>query len=96
MKVLLSSVENKTEELKKRSVDLEKNITAVNKQCSCGLTTGANFTNLPDVASELQNVEDVLNQGFVQSAKDVRLSKVPNNSMSVCLFDISLSLCLEI
>lgn len=35
------------------------------------LATQADFSNLPDVSKELQNVEDVVNQDFEQSASDV-------------------------
>ncbi|KAJ7370400.1 hypothetical protein OS493_032577 [Desmophyllum pertusum] len=34
------------------------------------LSTQADFSNLPDVSTELQNVEDVVNQDFEQSASD--------------------------
>ena len=35
------------------------------------LSTQADFSNLPDVSSELKNVDDVVNQNFEQSASDV-------------------------
>lgn len=37
---------------------------------TANLKADANFTNLPDVSSELQNVEDVVNQDFEKSAEE--------------------------
>ena len=37
------------------------------------LAADANFTNLPNISSELQSIEDVVNQDFEKSAQEVRL-----------------------
>ena len=37
------------------------------------LEADANFTNLPNISSELQSIEDVVNQDFEKSAQEVRL-----------------------
>ena len=37
------------------------------------LAADADFTNLPNISSELQNIEEVVNQGFEKSAEEVRL-----------------------
>ena len=37
------------------------------------LAADANFTNLPNITSELQRIEDVLDQDFEKSAQDVSL-----------------------
>lgn len=37
------------------------------------LAADANFTNLPNISSELQRIEDVVNQDFEKSAQEVRL-----------------------
>ena len=37
------------------------------------LAADANFTNLPNISSELQRIEDVVNQDFENSAQEVRL-----------------------
>ena len=36
------------------------------------LAADANFTNLPNISSELQSIEDVVNQDFEKSAQEVR------------------------
>ena len=37
------------------------------------LAADANFTNLPNISSELQSIEDVVGQDFEKSAEEVRL-----------------------
>ena len=37
------------------------------------LAADANFTNLPNISSELQSIEEVVNQDFEKSAEEVRL-----------------------
>ena len=40
---------------------------------TANLAADANFTNLPNISSELQRIEDVVNQDFEKSAQEVRL-----------------------
>ena len=62
------------------------NLTDVQNECSllgsppfcsninaANLAADANFTNLPNISSELQSIEDVVNQDFEKSAQEVRL-----------------------
>lgn len=63
--------------------DAKDNITNIRDNCSSlnlnfcdqintdGLDTQANFTNLPDVSTQLSNIEDVIGQDFEESANDV-------------------------
>ena len=64
-----------------------KNLTEVLANCSsfsspqlscnsiniANLAADANFTNLPNISSELQSIEEVVNQDFEKSAEEVRL-----------------------
>ena len=64
-----------------------KNLTEVLTECSsfssselscnsidvANLAADANFTNLPNISSELQSIEDVVKQDFEKSAQEVRL-----------------------
>ena len=47
--------------------------TFCNDTNTADLRADANFTNLPNVSSELQNVENVVNQDFEKSAEEVIL-----------------------
>lgn len=63
------------------------NLTVVQSNCSsllgspqfcnsinvANLAADANFTNLPNISSELQRIEDVVNENFEKSAQEVRL-----------------------
>ena len=62
------------------------NLTDVQTECSllgspqfcndidaASLAADANFTNLPNISSELQSIENVVNQDFEKSAQEVRL-----------------------
>ena len=75
-----------SDDLQKGLNDARDNLTRIQNECNglsspspgfCNdtntddLNTQANFTNLPDVSTELSNVEEVINQDFEQSANDV-------------------------
>ena len=67
--------------------DASSNLTDIQRECNSlpssppfcdnidvgNLTADANFTNLPNITSELQRIEDVLSQDFEKSAEDVSL-----------------------
>ena len=67
--------------------DARSNLTDIQKECKSffssppfcnnidvgNLAADANFTNLPNITSELQRIEDVLSQNFEKSAEDVSL-----------------------
>ena len=79
------SLSNLTKELQEGLDEAKDNLTDILKNCSnvpsvkptCDninsddLATGANFTALPDVSSELENVEKVVNQDFEKTAEEV-------------------------
>ena len=79
------SLSNLTKELQKGLDEAKENLTDIVKDCTnlassppaCNdidpdnLATGANFTALPDVSSELENVEKVVNQDFQKTAEEV-------------------------
>ena len=89
MRWLLGNITEKTTDLKSKSVQLETDLSEVNKNltaiCSgntCGinyqndLKTDANFSTLPDVTKELDNVANVLDNNDLESkAKEVRCLK---------------------
>ena len=74
-----------TDDLQKGLNDAKENLTKIQNECNslpsspgfCNdtntddLNTQANFTNLPDVSTQLSNVEEVINQDFEKSANDV-------------------------
>ena len=74
-----------TGDLQKGLNDTKDNLTEIQTVCNgisptppfCNdvntddLATNADFTNLPNVSSQLTNVEDVVNQDFEKSANDV-------------------------
>nr|XP_058961373.1 prominin-1-A-like [Pocillopora verrucosa] len=78
------SLSNLTKELQEGLDQAKDNLTDILKNCSyvpsvkptCDninsddLATGANFTALPDVSSELENVEKVVNQDFEKTAEE--------------------------
>ena len=82
------SLSDLTERLQEGLNDAKKNLTDIKNDCSnvqgvndtCDkinvddLATGANFTNLPDVSTELKKVEDVVNQDFEKTAAEVSYS----------------------
>ena len=76
-----------TNDLQKGLNETRDNLTRIQNECNslsspspdfCNdtnandLNTQADFTNLPDVSSQLSNIEDVINQDFEKSADDVR------------------------
>lgn len=79
------SLSNLTKELQKGLDEAKENLTDIVNDCAnlassppaCNgidpdnLATGANFTALPDVSSELENVEKVVNQDFQKTAEEV-------------------------
>ena len=79
------SLSNLTKELQDGLDEAKDNLTDILKNCSsvpsvkptCNniisddLATGANFTALPDVSSELEKVEKVVNQDFEKTAEEV-------------------------
>ena len=79
------SLSNLTKELQDGLDEAKDNLTDILKNCSSvpsvqptcdninsdDLATGANFTALPDVSSQLQNVEKVVNQDFEKTAEEV-------------------------
>ena len=79
------SLSNLTKELQKGLDEAKENLTDIVNDCTnlassppaCNdidpdnLATGANFTALPDVSSELENVEKVVNQDFQKTAEEV-------------------------
>ena len=52
--------------------------TFCNNVKTADLKSDANFTNLPNVSSELSKVEDVVNQDFEKTAEKVGLQKPPD------------------
>ena len=89
MRWLLGNITEKTTDLKSKSVQLETDLSEVNHNLSaicpgntCGinyqndLKTDANFSTLPDVTKELDNVANVLDNNDLESkAKEVRCLK---------------------
>lgn len=82
------SLSDLTERLQEGLNDAKKNLTDIKNDCSSvrgvndtcdninldDLATGANFTNLPNVSTELKKVEDVVNQDFEKTAAEVSYS----------------------
>ena len=82
------SLSDLTKRLQEGLNDTKKNLTDIKNDCSSfpgvndtcdkinvdDLATGANFTNLPNVSTELQKVEDVVNQDFEKTAAEVSYS----------------------
>ena len=78
-----------TVDLQKGLNDTKDNLTSIQNDCgtitvptpfcndvnSADLATQADFTNLPNVSTELSKVEDVVNQDFEKSANDVSYLK---------------------
>lgn len=74
-----------TVDLQKGLNDTKDNLTSIQTECNslpgppgfcnstntAALATQADFTNLPNVSTELSKVEDVVNQDFEKSANDV-------------------------
>ena len=79
------SLSNLTKELQEGLDEAKENLTEILKNCTSlavsppacndidpdNLATGANFTALPDVSSQLENVEKVVNQDFERTAEEV-------------------------
>ena len=79
------SLSNLTKELQEGLDEAKESLTEILKNCTSSgggppacndtdpdnLATGANFTALPDVSSELENVEKVVNQDFQKTAEEV-------------------------
>lgn len=78
------SLSDLTERLQEGLNDAKKNLTDIKNDCSSvrgvndtcdninldDLATGADFTNLPNVSTELKKVEDVVNQDFEKTAAE--------------------------
>lgn len=76
---------NLTEELNSGLNKSRTNLTEITTECSSNfpgqdfcnsvdtssLAAEANFTNLPDVSAQLSNVQEVVNQDFEKSAREV-------------------------
>lgn len=79
------SLSNLTKELQEGLDKAKENLTEILKNCTSlvrsppacndidpdNLATGADFTALPDVSSQLENVEKVVNQDFERTAEEV-------------------------
>ena len=85
---LLKKIDTTTEELQSRFENLTKDIDGVNQdlddacvgniKCatlgldSTSITTVANFSNLPDIGEQLNNITEVNNNNLTQKAEEVR------------------------
>ena len=83
---LLKKINTTTEELQSRFKNLTEDIDRVkidlNNTCSgncttfgidsTSITTVANFSNLPDIGEQLNNIADVNNNNLTQKAEEVR------------------------
>ena len=98
-----------TVDLQKGLNDTKDNLTRIQNNCStisnpspkfCNdtntddLNTEADFTNLPDVSSELSNIEEVINQDFEKSANEVSYqSKIILFLITICIHVHMPSIC---
>ena len=87
METLLENVQNQTEMLQEKSSKLQTSLTEINKNLTTAcngtrnctginyqdaLKLGANFSKVPDVRAELQNIKKVVNNGLKDNAQQVK------------------------
>lgn len=69
----LTTARNNLTEIRTECNSLPSSPSFCNNIDVANLVADANFTNLPNISSELQSIEDVVGQDFEKSAQEVRL-----------------------
>ena len=91
---LLENISSTTKELKSEFENLEKTISDVNNDLAninTTLTTVANFSSLPNVTDQLDNIAKINNKNFAGNAVEVSLEALLvsyriSNSVCMCWF----------